>query len=156
MIPDEGRQIQIERTSTSVCTAMLVLVLTGFYFAGPLLIAAELLKPGFSIPLLVLFGAWFWTLATAAVPGAESPSQNKEAVNWILLIACLVLCFVWVCLSGIGGFAYCRGDYIKHNFIFSQLLDGRLPILVPFKGRDVLIHYGFAYYITPVRHHGGG
>ena len=42
-------------------------------------------------------------------------------------------------------------DYIKHNLIFSHLIEGRLPIQVTLGGRDVLLHYGFAYYITPVR-----
>ena len=47
------------------------LILTGFYLAGPLLIASELLKPAFSIPLLLLFAAWFWTLAMAAPSTSE-------------------------------------------------------------------------------------
>ena len=140
------------------------LILTGFYLAGPLLIASELLKPAFSIPLLLLFAAWFWTLAMAAPSTSESLCRDavfetEHAVSnggSILdrsgsLIVCLLFCLIWVYLSGIGGFAHCRGDYIKHNLIFSYLIEGRLPIEVPFKGGGVLLHYGFAYYITPVR-----
>ena len=77
--------------------------------------------------------------------------QGSILVRSTPLIAFLALCFVWVYLSGIGGFAYCREDYIKHNFIFSNLMQETLPVHVPFEGRHVLLHYGFAYYITPVR-----
>ena len=138
-----------------------ILILTGFYLAGPLLIASELLKPAFSIPLLLLFAAWFWTLAMPTSSSSKSLCESGDVVSnggrgSILgqsapLAACLLLCLVWVYLSGIGGFAYCRSDYIKHNLIFSYLMEGRLPLKVPFKGREFLLHYAFAYYITPVR-----
>src|SRR5258707_1083045 len=58
----------------------------------------------------------------------------------------------WVLDAGIGSFAACRWDYIKHNFIFSSLLQGKLPILIDggAAGRVPLSYY-FAYYIVPVR-----
>jgi hypothetical protein len=152
---NSARKVSVQLPATDRCFGTVELALTTFYIAGPLLIAAELLKPVFSIPLLLLFGAWFWTLATTLASGAES--QNRRAVrgsilvNWIVLITCLALCFVWVYLSGIGGFSHCRWDYIKHNFIFSNLMGSRLPISVPYKGNEVWLHYGLAYYITPVR-----
>ena len=138
-----------------------ILILTGFYLAGPLLIASELLKPAFSIPLLLLFAAWFWTLAMPTSSSSRSHCKNGNVVSnggrgSILgrsapIAACLLLCLVWVYLSGIGGFAYCRSDYIKHNLIFSYLMKGQLPLKIPFKGREFLLHYAFSYDITPVR-----
>ena len=39
----------------------------------------------------------------------------------------------------------------KHNLIFSFLLDARLPIYTSLAGKDFIVHYSFAYYISPVR-----
>ena len=54
-------------------------------------------------------------------------------------------------LSGIGSHAVCRWDYVKHNLLFSYLLEQKLPIEVDFEGRNFIVHYNLAYYITPVR-----
>jgi hypothetical protein len=62
-----------------------------------------------------------------------------------------VLCVAWVYYSAIGGFALCRWDYVKHNLMFSYLLNQKLPIYTSLAGEEFIVHYSFAYYITPVR-----
>jgi hypothetical protein len=55
-------------------------------------------------------------------------------------------------MSGIGRFAYCRWDHVKHNLVFSSLIDQHLPILLQDADRgEIILHYGFAFYILPVR-----
>ena len=66
-------------------------------------------------------------------------------------LATFALSVAWVFYSGIGSFAICRWDYVKHNLIFSYLLDARLPIYTSLAGKDFIVHYSFAYYISPVR-----
>ena len=62
-----------------------------------------------------------------------------------------LLCVAWIYLSGIGSFALCRWDYIKHNVLFSALIENYLPIVTQLKGKPYILHYSLAYYITPVR-----
>ena len=64
-----------------------ILILTGFYLAGPLLIASELLKPVFSIPLFSSSqrgsGRWQWQLrlARSLFVKAEMLSQMVDAAR---------------------------------------------------------------------------
>jgi hypothetical protein len=67
------------------------------------------------------------------------------------MFALLALCVAWIYLSGIGSYAACRWDYAKHNLVFSFLLKQKLPIETGFEEHDFILHYTFAYYITPVR-----
>jgi hypothetical protein len=58
---------------------------------------------------------------------------------------------VWIYFSGIGSFGSCLWDYIKHNLVFSNLLEHKLPIIESPNGKAFIWHYSWAYYITPVR-----
>jgi hypothetical protein len=134
------------------------MLLTLFYFAGPLVIAAELLRPALSIPLLIFFLVWlraFSGFVFGDVPALHAfrayiriTLPPREAIA--PAIAVFVLAATWIYFSGIGSFTYCRYDYIKHNLIFTSLLGGHLPISTGRGGGDI-VHFYFAYYIIPVR-----
>ena len=66
-------------------------------------------------------------------------------------LTAFALCFAWIYYSGIGGFALCRWDYVKHNLLFSYLLEQKLPIYSSIDNHPFILHYSLAYYITPVR-----
>ena len=126
------------------------LVLTVFYLAGPLLIVAELFKPAFSFPTILLF-LLSVLLALSAWPRPDVSAPRQAIRSLVAVFAALTLCFAWVFFSGIGSFALCRWDYIKHNMLFSYLLEQKLPINVALEGKNFILHYSVAYYITPVR-----
>ena len=127
------------------------LALTIFYLTGPLLIISELVLPEISIPILVLFALWAFPLAFPRSAAATGREQAFNPLRLTASLAALALCFVWIYLSGIGSHAICRWDYVKHNLLFSYLLEQKLPIEVDFEGRNFIVHYNLAYYITPVR-----
>ena len=127
------------------------LVLTLFYLAGPLLIISELFKPLLSIPILLLFGAYSVLLASSLRGDRPADTKWQPPLHPIAAFAAFALCVAWVYYSGIGSFAICRWDYLKHNLIFSYLLDQKLPIYTSLSGKDFIVHYSFAYYIAPVR-----
>ena len=126
------------------------LVLTLFYLAGPLLIIWELFIPALSVPVVLLSAAYFVLLASS-LRRDRADAKAWRASHLVAGFAAFPLCVAWVYYSGIGGFAICRWDYVKHNLIFSYLLDQKLPIYTSLAGKDFIVHYSFAYYITPVR-----
>ena len=132
-------------------TRLFSLFLTLFYLAGPLLVVAELFTPALSIPIALL-SATYIALGASTIRG-ETPveAEGSSFTGLVLGSVAFALCVVWVYYSGIGGFALCRWDYVKHNLIFSYLLDERLPINTSLDGTEFIVHYSFAYYITPVR-----
>ena len=127
------------------------LLLTPFYLTGPLLIIWELFTPALSIPVLLLSIAYIVMLARFLGRDRLAAPKVWRASNLVAGFAAFALCVAWVYYSGIGSFAFCRWDYVKHNLIFSYLLDQELPIHVTLSDQDFIVHYSFAYYITPVR-----
>ena len=127
------------------------LVLGLFYLAGPVLIVLELFKPVLSIPIALLATAYIAQLARLSRGDSPAGAKDNPVSNPALASIAFVLCIAWVYYSGIGGFAPCRWDYVKHNLIFSYLLNQELPIYTSSNGQEVIVHYSFAYYITPVR-----
>jgi hypothetical protein len=125
-----------------------ILALAIFYLAGPLLIVRELFKPELSVPILLACTMWAFALARSAIALDKGRTINSSVLFNLLL---LTLCVVWIYFSGIGSYAICRWDYVKHNIMFSYLLDHRLPIETDLEGRRFILHYSLAYYITPVR-----
>ena len=126
------------------------LVLTVFYLAGPLLIVAELFKPALSFPTILLFLLWI-LLAYSSWPRPDAPPRRQPIGSLVAVLAALALCVGWVFFSGIGSYALCRWDYVKHNMLFSYLLEQKLPISILLDGTNHILHYSMAYYITPVR-----
>ena len=107
-------------------------------------------RPLLSIPILLLSAAYVVLLLFP--PWRPFPTMRKVAAPITFSRICaFALCVAWVYYSGIGSFALCRWDYVKHNLIFSYLLDQKLPIYTSLSGQDFIFHYSFAYYITPVR-----
>jgi hypothetical protein len=126
-------------------------ILASFYFAGPLLILGEMLRPEFSIPILVLFLLWAIPLARSRFDAAARLRQPFSTSLIASSLAAAALCYAWIYLSGIGGYAFLHWDYVKHNLIFSALLEQHLPITDAMNGESYLLHYNFAYYVAPVR-----
>ena len=127
------------------------LLLTLFYLAGPLLIIWELFTPALSVPILLLSAAYIVLLASSLRRPRPADAKVWRASHLVAGIAAFALSVAWVYYSGIGSFAICRWDYVKHNLIFSYLLDQKLPIHIALSNQDFILHYSFAYYITPVR-----
>jgi hypothetical protein len=125
-----------------------ILAVAIFYLAGPLLIVWELFKPELSVPILLACMMWAFTLARSAVAFDKGRTINSSLLVSLVL---LTLCVAWIYFSGIGSYAMCRWDYVKHNIMFSYLLDHKLPIETNWEGRRFILHYSLAYYITPVR-----
>jgi hypothetical protein len=121
------------------------------YLAGPVLIILELFRPVLSIPIAVLAAAYIAQLAFFSRGEPPIARADNPVSNIVLVLIAFVVCAAWVAYSGIGSFAACRWDYVKHNLMFSYLLDQQLPIYTSLEGREVIVHYSFAYYITPVR-----
>jgi hypothetical protein len=131
-------------------TRLFSLILTLFYLSGPLLVVVELFKRALSIPLALLFAAYI-ALGTSIRRDPPVDAKASPLSGFFLGFVAFLLCVVWVYYSGIGGFALCRWDYEKHNVIFSYLLDQKLPIYTSLDRKEFIVHYSFAYYITPVR-----
>lgn len=123
------------------------LILTIIYLAGPLIIVSELFRPELSIPILFAAGLWMVSLATRR----EEERARISTLDPIAMTCAFLLCVAWIYLSGIGSFALCRWDYIKHNVLFSALIENYLPIVTQLRGKPYILHYSLAYYITPVR-----
>lgn len=127
------------------------------YTLPPVLTAIEILKPLYSVPLAAVFAIWLYTLAGGCRGFARSGGETTAAVpdvrTGLILRAGLIVCLAWIFFSGIGGFTLCRWDYVKHIFIFTELLGNRLPIVIDRGGgtQDFILHYPFSYYILPVR-----
>ena len=139
------------RINVTLSTRLSRLLLTLFYLAGPLLIIQELFKPALSIPTLSLSVAYIGLLASALWRDRPAAAKWWAASHLVAGSSAFALGVAWVYYSGIGSFAICRWDYVKHNLMFSYLLDQKLPIHTSLAGRDFIVHYSFAFYITPVR-----
>jgi hypothetical protein len=115
-----------------------ILALAIFYLTGPLLIVWELFKPELSVPILLACTMLAFALARSAVALDKGRTINSSLLVNLLL---LTLCVVWIYFSGIGSYAICRWDYVKHNIMFSYLLDHKLPIEINWEGRRFILHY---------------
>ena len=122
----------------------------------PIVVALELLKAAYAIPLAALFIAWLCTFVfgfrgerEAAHPPGQPRTSGDHLRMGLTVVFGLIVCVAWIYFSGIGSFAVCRWDYVKHNFIFSELLQHQLPITIG--DSNFILHYPFSYYILPVR-----
>src|SRR5690606_38960749 len=88
--------------------------LLGFYLAGPLLTLGELLHPLLAGLLLLAVALAARTLAVALPAAAQGPPSR---LAWLAGGAVVVLAVGWILASGIGSYAFCRSDYVKHLFI---------------------------------------
>lgn len=130
------------------------MALSLLYAAGPLIIMVELLKPVLWVPVLILVPLWIRALDSFFFPaaGRSNPPAVRPALGIAIGAGTFALGFAWLYYSGVGSFGLCRYDYIKHNFIFSNLMNSNLPIFFQYKSApDMILHYYFSYYILPVR-----
>lgn len=132
--------------------SLIAWMLTVLFTVPAALMALELLQPRYAAPLWGLLAGWLCLLAMEAFRDATARADGVGARRWGRLPAALVTiagCIAWIAFSGIGSLAVCRWDYVKHNIIFSALLDQRLPITL--NDGSFILHYPFSYYISPVR-----
>jgi hypothetical protein len=71
-------------------------------------------------------------------PSVRSPGSSKR---WLVVI---VICAVWVALSGAGGFGYQTSDYMSHNGRLQDLVRLQWPVSYPDAG--ALVYY-IGYYL---------
>jgi hypothetical protein len=136
------------------------MALSLFYVAGPVIILVELLKPALAIPALALVPLWIHALdsflfsTTGRGQAAVLPDGRTGPAHaaWAAQAATVAVGALWIYYSGVGSFAFCRVDYIKHNILFSNLIGNTLPIkLESGTNAEFILHYYFSYYVIPVR-----
>lgn len=116
------------------------------YLAIPLIIfALGWLKLYYAIPIVgvVLFLLW----RTVKLPAASSKLFSFRKHKLLLSISVLVI-FVWVALSGVGGFTTQTTDYNKHNAVMNDLIEKEWPVTYAQSNENnkPLVYY-IAYYL---------
>ena len=72
--------------------------------------------------------------------------NNKLIIFWIISV---ILLFLWVYLSGIGGFGYQNKDFRIRNPIYHDLCNMDYPVIYKFAEKESLLSYYFMYWLTP-------
>ncbi|WP_339817774.1 hypothetical protein MKZ15_20775 [Paenibacillus sp. FSL R7-0216] len=113
-----------------------------------------------SLPIFLFLIGWlnptFSILASCAlIIGCVLFIRNKEEtqhieLKWYSVVFGLLLVFLWVYLSGTGGFAYQNSDYSKHNAILRDLIHYEWPVIynysTDYSNSAPLVYY-VAYYL---------
>ncbi|MEM7655320.1 MAG: hypothetical protein AAF399_04260 [Bacteroidota bacterium] len=95
------------------------------------------LTPWLSVPLVVGL-LWIWGKKQEF--RTKEPSGKDQGKWWLLGFA-----LVWTWLSGIGGFAWQRADYLKHDLVWHDLLQQDWPIV--YEQGEMLVYY-LGYYLV--------
>ncbi|MBF0360449.1 MAG: hypothetical protein HQK49_05520 [Oligoflexia bacterium] len=117
------------------------------------------------IPNLLFFGLWMRPLYAIPVSigliistiivslqfKKEKSDFAEVNVNLLTLITFIAVIFFWVYLSGIGGFYFQNGDYVKHNALFYDLVNSDWPTtyVAKMKGEQFPLVYYLGYYLAP-------
>ncbi|MDD4311182.1 MAG: hypothetical protein PHW41_01725 [Eubacteriales bacterium] len=114
------------------------------YLAIPVLLFLSFwIKPLVSVPLIALIlYSLFRTYQNTNPFQLEKPSAKGKVV-WILAIL-----FVWVLLSGIGGFVWQnRWDHMFRNALFQDLVKYDWPVIDTSLGSTRLLCYNFGFWL---------
>jgi hypothetical protein len=77
---------------------------------------------------------------------ADKKSENNSLnLKHILLV--IVVSFLFISVSGVGGIGYQDPDWIKHNIIFKDLIDQPWPVVHQYEGQQIALVYNIAYYL---------
>ena len=106
-------------------------------------------KPIVSSPVLVVLIVCFYRMVRS-FPELWLPKFSRENILKTLLI--LFIIFVWVYLSGIGGFVWQNGDHIFRNGIFQTLVEEKWPVVnfsIERFGQPMALIYYFGFWLPP-------
>ncbi|WP_313568877.1 hypothetical protein [Acetoanaerobium noterae] len=114
-----------------------------------------------TIPLIIFFLFWFdyhysflftfillvglFLSLRMYTQGSENSLYPKDNKN-ITIISIIVL-FLWISLSGIGGFGFQNSDYDKHNAILRDLINYSWPVHYKLINGSGLLIYYIGYYL---------
>ena len=98
--------------------------LSFFYIGFPVIIfLLNWIHLWYSIPLIIYLG-WYllknWE--------NETIKEVETVDNSYYFFGGLLLIFIWIWFSGIGGLSYQNGDYQKHNAILNDLINIDWPV----------------------------
>lgn len=113
-----------------------------FYFKAPYAVVFSILT------IYGLYGTFFYYRH-----GNPSPVFSPDWSGWrrtAFILSLLVMTFVWLYLSGVGGLWYQNVDYEKHNAIFHDLTRLGWPVTYQDdSGQTYYLCYYLAYYLVP-------
>jgi hypothetical protein len=103
----------------------------------------------YSIPLSILLAYIFFRI--------WQNTKNNDLVTFTKrgLIIVIIIVFLWVFLSGIGGFAFQNSDFNGRNAIFRDLIDHRWPVFYTrlgdstFSASTYSMVYYFGFWLLP-------
>ena len=92
-------------------------------------------------------------IITLYVKHLNDPIDKKGTdIEWKFFALLFIIAFIWVLLSGIGGFTYQNGDWKKHYALFFDLVNGQWPVVLndfgSTTGKSHLVYY-LGYYLAP-------
>jgi len=106
-------------------------------------------KPIVSIPVLIVLTVCFYRMVRE-FPELWLPKISRENVLKTIII--LFVIFLWVYLSGIGGFVFQNSDHIFRNGIFQVLVEEKWPVvnfsIERFEQPIALVYY-FGFWLPP-------
>ncbi len=95
---------------------------------------------------IVITGLYF---AFRYAPKTDISQISKENIPKILMI--VIIAFIWVYMSGIGGFAFQNFDHMWRNAILKNLVEYEWPIIIndasPYFTEPVAMVYYFAFWL---------
>jgi hypothetical protein len=112
--------------------ADLLTTVSAAYLALPVLIfAIGWLRPACAIAVAALvLGALVEPLLYGAPPESPSDGPARRGQGWLLALA-LAVGTTWTVLSGIGGFGFQTGDFLKHDAVLWELIARPWPVVLP-------------------------
>lgn len=116
------------------------------------------------VPVMIFLAGWVkWIIAVPVLALScyglylnfrdhiRDPDENRERhgkkyICWILVILILL---VWCLLSGQKAFCFQAGDWIKHNDILEDLINGPWPLRYQYDGKEGVLSYYLLGYLFP-------
>ncbi|MDE6849208.1 MAG: hypothetical protein K2J44_07660, partial [Ruminococcus sp.] len=130
-------------------TSSIFIKIAYLYLAIPFLI---FIFGWFKLPIavisagIVIAGLYF---AFRYAPKTDISQFSKENIPKILMI--VIVAFIWVYMSGIGGFAFQNFDHMWRNAILKNLVEYEWPIIIndasPYFSEPVAMIYYFAFWL---------
>ncbi len=138
-----------ELTITQNKTSSVFIKIAYLYLALPFMI---FIFGWFKLPIalisaaIVIAGLYF---AFRYAPKTDISQFSRENIPKILMI--IIIAFIWVYMSGIGGFAFQNFDHMWRNAILKNLVEYEWPIIIndasPYFSEPVAMIYYFAFWL---------
>lgn len=101
---------------------------------------------------------WYWSITCVAAIGVSlyfviikkeraGTEEHVTKISWPVLVAIMVIAFVWVWQSGIGGFWTQSEDFRYRNAIFRDIVLREWPVIYPATGHALVYYIG--YWLVP-------